>query len=114
MLVIARALDVNPNHPVTLYVLGIAYVSQGMFDEAIAAHQKAWAVTPEWGWGLGHVFALAGRAAEARRIATELAERPTAWRTWGLAEIYAALGEKTKPSAGWKRRTSNATVTSHG
>jgi tetratricopeptide (TPR) repeat protein len=94
MLVTARALDVNPNHPVSLYVHGITYVSQGMFNEAIAAHQKAWAVTPEWGWGLGHAYALAGRGDEALRIATELAQRPTGWRTWGLAEIYAALGEK--------------------
>jgi len=94
MVVIGRALDVGPTHPVALYVLGITYVTQGMYEDAIAAHQKAWAVTPDWGWGLGQAYAFAGHVEEARRIAAELAERPTTWRTWGLAEIYTALGEK--------------------
>jgi len=89
-----RALQLNPNHPVALYALGSTLVSIGQFDAAIAAHQKAWNVTPEWGWGLAHAYALDGRSDDARRIAAELAARPTAWRAWGLAEIYAALGDR--------------------
>ena len=33
----------------------------GRYDESIEAHKQAGAVHPNWGWGLGHTYALAGQ-----------------------------------------------------
>ena len=88
-----KSLELNPDFPVGLYVLGLAYSAKGMYEEAITAHQKAGAGDPRWRAGLGHTYALAGRREEALIIATELGDEGNTWNTWGLAEIYAALGE---------------------
>jgi len=45
-------------------------------------------------WSLGHTYAVAGRRDEAREIAAEIGKEPAPMDTWGLAEIYTALGEK--------------------
>lgn len=89
-----KSLELTPDFPVGLYVLGLAYSTQGMYEEAIAAHEKAGAGDPRWRAGLGHTYALAGRREEALKIAAELGDESNTWNTWGLAEIYAALGEK--------------------
>jgi len=91
-----KSLELVPDFPVGLYVLGCAYAAKGMYEEAIAAHQKAGAVSPDWKWGLGQTYALAGRSDEALGIVAELESKPKVWDTWGLAEIYTALGEKDK------------------
>ncbi len=88
-----RALEINPNFPVGLYVLGLVYSAMGRYDESIEAHKKAGAVHPDWGWGLGHTYALAGQREEALKVAEELKAAGNNWNTWGLAEIYATLGE---------------------
>ena len=88
-----KAIELNPDFPIGHYVMGGAYTEQGRFEEAVAAHQKAGAVSPMWKWGLGCTYAKFGREAEARAVARELEENPTGWDSWGLAEIYAALGE---------------------
>ncbi len=36
-----KSLELNPDFPWGLYVLGAVYAQQGMFEEAIAAHRKA-------------------------------------------------------------------------
>ncbi|MCK5651410.1 MAG: tetratricopeptide repeat protein, partial [Gemmatimonadetes bacterium] len=88
-----KAIELNPDFPIGHYVMGGAYTEQGRFEEAVAAHKKAGAVSPMWKWGLGCTYAKFGREAEARAVARELEENPTGWDSWGLAEIYAALGE---------------------
>ena len=88
-----RALEINPNFPVGLYVLGLVYSAMGRYDESIEVHKKAGAVHPDWGWGLGHTYALAGQREEALKVAEELKAAGNNWNTWGLAEIYATLGE---------------------
>ncbi len=88
-----RALEINPNFPIGLYVLGLVYSAMGRYDESIEAHKKAGAVHPDWGWGLGHTYALAGQREEALKVAEELKAAGNNWNTWGLAEIYATLGE---------------------
>jgi hypothetical protein len=67
-----------------------------MFEEAITAHQKAGEMSSNWKWGLGQTYALAGRTDEAHQVAAELESQPKVWDTFGLAEIYTALGEKDK------------------
>lgn len=88
-----KAEQLAPNNPYVLYPLGALYARKGMFREAIAAHEKMAAVDPSWRWGLGHTLALAGRRAEARKIANDLERAPTGFDAWGLAGIHAALGE---------------------
>jgi TolB-like protein/tetratricopeptide (TPR) repeat protein len=89
-----KSIELDPDFPIGHYVMGCAYTGQGKLEEAVAAHQKAGASSPMWKWGLGCAYAEFGREAEARAVARELEENPTGWDAWGLAEIYAALGEK--------------------
>jgi tetratricopeptide (TPR) repeat protein len=42
----AKALELNPNHPVALDELGLVYRATGRFAEARASYEKALAVTP--------------------------------------------------------------------
>ena len=89
-----KSLELVPDFSIGLYVLGCAYVAKGMLEEAIAAHQKVASINPDFKWALGQTYALAGRSNEALKIASELEGRSKVWDTWGLAEIYTALGKK--------------------
>ncbi|MFG1690651.1 TPR end-of-group domain-containing protein [Gemmatimonadota bacterium] len=88
-----KSLELHPDFPMGLSVLGGVLAEMGRFEEAYAAHQRAGAISPMWGWGLGTAYALAGRSEEAREFAREMQENFTQWDTWGLAEIYATLGD---------------------
>ena len=89
-----QSLELNPGFAAGLRVLGDTYAQRGSFEEAIAAHEQAIAANPAVGWGLGHTYALAGRAKEAREIAAGFATKPTPMGTWGLAKIHTALGDR--------------------
>jgi len=91
-----KSLELVSDFPIGLYVLGCAYASKGMYDEAITVHKKAGAISSEWKWALGQTYALAGRNDEALAVAAELESQPKVWDTWGIAEIYTALGDKDK------------------
>jgi TolB-like protein/Tfp pilus assembly protein PilF len=89
-----KSLELNPDFPIGLYVLGCGYAAKGKYEEAIETHQKAALASPDFKWGLGQTYALAGRREEALEVAAELESQAKGWDTFGLAEIYAALGEK--------------------
>jgi serine/threonine protein kinase/tetratricopeptide (TPR) repeat protein len=94
---IQKALELNPNSKHGLFFLGQVLADAGMYEEAIAVHQKAVAISPnvKLKWALGHTYALAGRWDEAREILVELEEEEaTSMGAYGLAALYAALGEK--------------------
>ena len=91
-----KSLELVPNFPVSLYVLGCAYAAKGMYDKAIAAHKKVGKISPDFRWALGQSYALAGHTNKAIEIASELESQAKVWETWGLAEIYTALGNKDK------------------
>ena len=57
-------------------------------------HQKALTVAPQYGWSLGHTYALAGQRDKALKVLAELGEEYQKKNPWGVAEIYVALGEK--------------------
>ncbi len=89
-----KALELNPDFPWGLYVLGVGYAEKGMYEQAISAHQKAAGVSPTVRWALGYTYAVAGQREAAQKIATELIRKPLPMDTWGLAEIYTGLGDK--------------------
>ena len=89
-----KSLELVPRFPIGLYVLGCAYAAKGMFEDAIKAHKEVAAISSVWKWALGQTYALAGRIDQALQVAAEIENRPKVWDTWGLAEIYAALGKK--------------------
>lgn len=90
----ARAsLELEKDFPVGLYVLGFVYSGLGRHDDAIACHRDAAVASPSWAWRLGHTFALAGRADDARQVIAELKAVPTPMTPFGLAEIHTALGD---------------------
>ncbi len=91
-----KSLELVPDFPIGLYALGCAYAAKGMYDEAVTAHQKMGEISLDWKWSLGQTYAKAGRRDEALAVAAELENQPKAWYTWGLAEIYTALGDKDK------------------
>ena len=88
-----KALELNPQYGMGLYVLAEAHAARGRHEEALAVARQA---RPGGrGWILGRQLALAGRTQEARGIAAELeAEGPSPWNAWSLAVLYATLGEK--------------------
>ena len=59
-----KALELEPNFPVAHWHLGLIYEQQGLYDEAIAEHQKAIDLSgggPRLIAALGHAFAVAGK-----------------------------------------------------
>ncbi len=104
-----ESLELNPELPVALYVLGCGYAAKGMFEKAIEVHVKAGELGPDWKFGLGQTYALAGLIDEAHEVTAELEKQTKLWYAWGLAEIYAALGEKDEAF----RSLENALVLGH-
>jgi len=89
-----KSLELHPDFSYGLWILGEAYADDGMYKEAIAASRKASALDAVWKWALGRSLALGGQKDEARKIAAEIAKKPLPLETWGLAELYAGLGDK--------------------
>ncbi|MBZ5586776.1 MAG: tetratricopeptide repeat protein, partial [Acidobacteriia bacterium] len=90
-----KALELNPETPDALVLLGDGYALGGDFSKAIANQEKAAARDPGLSrYALACTYARAGRGSEARRIAEDLRKRLRRWDAYGLAMIYAALGEK--------------------
>ncbi len=91
-----KALELQPDFPIALFALGSCYAAKGMFEQAIASNKRVAEISPDWGFGLGQAYALAGWKEEARQVAIELENRNMMWGTWGLALIYADLGDTDK------------------
>jgi serine/threonine-protein kinase len=94
MNVLAKALEVNPDSPIALHDLGRSLALERRFKESIAAYQKANEIDPQWGWGAGVAYAMAGQKDEARKVAAGLERASSRWNTWCTAEIYSVLGDK--------------------
>ena len=105
-----RTVEEYPENATALFVLGNSAAEMGLFDEAIAAHEKAAAINPRWKFALGRSYALAGRTGDARRILAEVeALPPNPWNAYGLTCLHAALGNEDEafrwlmyePPHGW-------------
>jgi eukaryotic-like serine/threonine-protein kinase len=93
-----RALEAQPNLIIGLYVKGMCRAQQGHLDEAIDLLSRAAAMSnrsPFYIGLLGHVYARAGRAGDARAILAELDAGATGGYIppHAFAYIYAGLGE---------------------
>ena len=45
---VCNSLELNADFPSGLFLLGSMYAAKGMYEEAIAAHEKAGAASPDW------------------------------------------------------------------
>jgi len=106
-----RIVALNPDFPNAYLNLGWAYARQGMNEEAIAALHKARSLNlneNEW-WAtiayLGHAYAKAGQREGAQKALAELQELAKRGQgsEYGLAIVYAGLGEKDQALAALER-----------
>jgi TolB-like protein/DNA-binding winged helix-turn-helix (wHTH) protein/Tfp pilus assembly protein PilF len=101
-----KTMELDANFPPPYTFLAAAYEQKGMFEEAIAAFQRAVTVTqgPPKAHamaGLAHIYAISGRKTEARNILAELqtlSEHKYVPAT-DTALIYASLGQNDKAFA---------------
>jgi len=94
-----KAFDLDQNFPLSRLWLGLALIANGKYDDAIALGNEVPPQSPAR-WTILCFSALAharaGRPAEARKILGELreTEKTQYVRTYYVAMIYAALGDK--------------------
>ncbi|MFN0140724.1 MAG: tetratricopeptide repeat protein, partial [Pyrinomonadaceae bacterium] len=90
----------DPNFARAHLVLGEIYVEQGRFDEGVAAIERSRQISNEalTQMILGHALALAGRTAEARKIAADLEARVMKKEISPFlpVEIYVGLGDNDR------------------
>ena len=93
-----KTLQLDPNYTMAYMVMGSAYAETGMYFEAIEMHKKGVSISPEYVANLGVTYALAGQNDEALKIAAELEKDMSVnwWNAYGVAQIYATLGDKDK------------------
>jgi tetratricopeptide (TPR) repeat protein len=92
-----KTLDLDPNYTTAYYVMGSAYSEMGMHYEAIEMHKKGLAISQGYEQGLGIAYARAGQKEKALEVAAGMEKNIDSWwYAFGLAEVYATLGEGEK------------------
>lgn len=91
-----EALELNKDFALAHYLLGLIHAKQGNYEASVDAFEGASALNPNWSYGLVLAEAMAGDKELAREKAQAIAKDPSPLETWGLAEIYTALGETDK------------------
>ena len=89
-----KTLQIDPNYTMAYYVMGAAYSEMGMHFESIEMHKKGISISPGYESGLGVAYARAGQKENALEVAAGMEKNIDSWYAWGLAEVYAALGDK--------------------
>ena len=72
-----RTVELDPNYPVTYWILGLLYRITGRYDLAIGAGERGVSLSggsPLMRAALAHTYGKAGRADDARRVLDELTE----------------------------------------
>jgi serine/threonine protein kinase/tetratricopeptide (TPR) repeat protein len=97
-----QTLQMDPSFSMAHLMLAEAYAHKGAYDRALDQVDRARALEGT-SWDLhanvGYIFAMAGRRAEAERIAAELVERDRLKEegaAGGAAAIYAGLGQNDR------------------
>ena len=93
-----KALDIDPNYLVALYLIGGCYTHAGRHDEALSAFGKALEISGGASLFTGYLAwaqAMAGRTEDARKGVAELERRSTTEYVSPLhiAIVYGALGD---------------------
>ena len=92
-----KLLQLQSDSTLAYYLIGSAYTEMGMHYEGIEACKKSLDISPGYESGLGIAYARAGQKDDALRVVAEMEKnRDYWWYAWGLAEVYATLGEKEK------------------
>jgi TolB-like protein/AraC-like DNA-binding protein/Tfp pilus assembly protein PilF len=91
---IEKAITIMPNYGFAFFVKSGILSSALNHDEAINAAKLASETSSDWDWTLAVSYAAAGKTNEARLLADKIKIEPSAIDTWGLAEIYARLGDR--------------------
>ncbi|MBA3321311.1 MAG: tetratricopeptide repeat protein [Pyrinomonadaceae bacterium] len=99
-----KTLDFEPNFIPAHWGLGLAYAQLGLYEEAIAEHQKAVGPTGAHTWRaalLAATYAVAGQREKARQVLDELQALPKrdSPTTYYLAAAYARLNDKDRAFA---------------
>jgi serine/threonine-protein kinase len=68
----SKALEIDPNLPDALYVLGCVHGKEDTIEEATAVNQKLAAVNPDWRFALAEGYAGAGRRDEALELVADM------------------------------------------
>jgi tetratricopeptide (TPR) repeat protein len=94
-----KAIDLDPDFYRTFWLLGQAYEQKGMYEEAIAAIEKAVQLSEGnlvMQAALAHTWALAGQSSRARKVLDQLTQVSSReyFSPYFIAEIHLALGEK--------------------
>jgi TolB-like protein/DNA-binding winged helix-turn-helix (wHTH) protein/Flp pilus assembly protein TadD len=104
-----RALEMNREPSRARFQLGVTYIAMGHVDDAIREFEAAIG-SPRWRDSkyeayLAYGYAVAGRAADARRIldVLESRRREQYVSSFGIALIHDALGEKKRALAAFER-----------
>ena len=103
-----RALELDPNFRITFHWLGLALTANGMYDEAVKVGEEGlqkWPDNPEMLFIAGYAYAASGRRSDAERYIARIRDVGNVQyvRTYWLACIYAALGDKDKAFAELER-----------
>ncbi|MFQ6005313.1 MAG: hypothetical protein ACE5OQ_07395 [Woeseia sp.] len=105
-----RSLEFDPEFPWGLHVLGGLYAAKGMYEEALAAHERLRPIMPNVAnWGFAVTYTLMGRRDDALQVAAELAENPGQKDLMYLGMIYSSLGNK-KEALDWLEAAHEAHV----
>jgi tetratricopeptide (TPR) repeat protein len=103
-----NAYELDPTFPLTRHWLGMALVENGKYDEAIALSRQVAPDAP-FGWVsvvvIGYAYAKQGKRAEALQQISLLNDlgKTRYVRSYYLAGIYAALGDKDQAFAELER-----------
>ena len=90
-----RALELAPDNPVGLLVLGVLYQNSNRLQEAVEMHERLAEVAP-MGFGLARLaqsYALAGRTEDAQELILRIERTPDLQHGMGLALAHLALGD---------------------
>jgi serine/threonine-protein kinase len=109
-----KAMELQADFPVALFVLGLAHLDKGHHAEAIRFHERAARLYPNqnFTWTLARTYALTGRTADARKIMRRLESGGPpgdALHPWSIAAAYSALGENEK-AMDWLEKAYDARV----
>jgi len=109
-----KGLEIEPDGFINLVNLGEAYRFKGMYDQALAAYQRAMELNNRGRdplSGVALTYALMGRKAEAEKLLAQLIERAAEEKGvfYNIALIYGALNDKDKAFE-WLEKAMDARV----